>query len=303
MGTRLTFSWWNTALSPLGQRRSNQSELQVAAETIRYLLVDLEVDCLALGEVTPEDVREIMKISELPNYTFFDGTQRSGRVRFDTGLLYHTGRLGLVDTESIRSIRGTRSLKVSHRHDLVVLDGDYLIHVFVCHWPSRLWCEENSADRHVLGLRLREAIASLKANGGVPSQSVVLGDFNDEPHDKSLAEQLLASRDRRLVRKRSDYLYNPFWRTMGEHLPHVPERPNNSYAGTCYYGKGVDTKWRTFDQIIFSGSFLGDGTWQLNEEYTRVVYLEGYDKRVTKPTEVFDHFPVISAIQRVEKNG
>jgi len=65
----------------------------------------------------------------------------------------------------------------------------------------------------------------------------------------------------------------------------------------------MDTNWRTFDQIIFSSTFLGQCEWELNETYTQIIPLEPFDVLVGKATEIFDHLPVMSVVEREARDG
>jgi len=250
-----------------------------------------------------DDVEEMIKAAELDGYEFVDGTLKKGRLQFDTGLLYRKEKLQLANSTSLVSARGSRSLKVANRNDFLVPYTERPFHVFVSHWPSRLWCERNGADRHLLGVRLRDAVEELNKFYGSPANTILLGDFNDEPFDPSLSEQLLAGRDRNLIRKNPVLLYNPFWRRLGEAVPQVPGIPCRSYSGSYFYKSGIETQWRTFDQIIFSSTFLGGSEWHLNEKYTQILQLYPFDTAVSKSDEIFDHFPVIGIIEREDTNG
>lgn len=295
---RISFAWWNTSLSPVGKRQASPEQRAVALQVITDLTRYGQVDCLALGEVTSDDVKEFLYSGELSDYDFYDGTLRDGRLQFDTVVLYRKQCLTLVDSTSLIDRQGARKLKVANRMDFQAPLTDRPFHVFVSHWPSRQWRERNGSTSHLLGMRLRDAIVELHSSDEVPPYAILLGDFNDEPFDFSLSEQLLAVRDRQSVRRNPHLLYNPFWRYLGESLPHVPGAPCRSYCGSYYHASGVDTRWRTFDQIIFSAPFVGDGDWQLNEAYTQILHLEPFAASVSDRREIFDHFPVISVIER-----
>ena len=147
-------------------------------------------------------------------------------------------------------------------------------------------------------MTLRDAFDEIRKPYSHPPKVIFLGDFNDEPFAPALAEHLLATRDRKLVRNCGKYLYNPFWRHLGEREPHIPGKPCRSYAGSCFYSAGKDTHWRTFDQIIFSSAFLGKGDWHLNEGASQILQISPYDSSVLKRSAIFDHFPVVSVIQK-----
>ena len=59
----LLLGWWNTSLSPVGKQRADARSQQIA-EAVVKILIDIEgLDCLALGEVTSEDLRNLKNLS------------------------------------------------------------------------------------------------------------------------------------------------------------------------------------------------------------------------------------------------
>jgi hypothetical protein len=80
---------------------------------------------------------------------------------------------------------------------------------------------------------------------------IVMGDFNDEPHSKSLIEYLLATYDKNYVKNWTGVenipLYNCSWEKM------LSEKP-----GTLYYEKSPSSNWSMLDQIIVSPGLLQD---------------------------------------------
>ncbi len=69
------------------------------------------------------------------------------------------------------------------------------------------------------------------------------------------------------------------------------------YWKSPYFHKnGKITRWRTFDQIIFSSAFLGHTEWHLNEDLTGILDIE-------KDLKIFDHFPVYGVIEKVQSHG
>jgi hypothetical protein len=124
----LAFAWWNTSLAPLGRPRATNAERETAFSTIRQLITDLGIDCLALGEVTASDLDELLRCEWLRDYEFFDGTLRTGRLQFDTGLLYRRKTFRLGETKAIIASRGLRSLRVANRIDLTVSGAQFPLH-------------------------------------------------------------------------------------------------------------------------------------------------------------------------------
>lgn len=107
--------------------------------------------------------------------------------------------------------------------------------IVVNHLPSRA---ATSYYREEGGRQLRELKDSLmREDPGV--KLIIMGDMNDDPQDKSMAEQLGARREMKDVES-PDGLWNPWWNVLA------------SGMGTLKY-KGA---WNLFDQIIVSHSLL-----------------------------------------------
>ncbi|BBL73050.1 hypothetical protein MishRS11D_01480 [Methylomagnum ishizawai] len=187
---------------------------------------------------------------------------------------------------------------MAQRADFLAPNGGGLLRLFISHWPSRLWCHENSVDRHLLGMRLRDQIDGL--NPAKDGAVILLGDYNDEPFDDSLAGQLMATRDRAFVVKKPHLLYNPFWRHLVRAEPYPSKAEDETGGGTYFHANGETTRWRTFDQIIFSSVFLGRGRWHLNEALTGILRIPEHGAKMVDHQSIFDHFPVIGVIEKVD---
>ncbi len=267
------------------------------------MLNKMQIDFLALGEITNRDVKAIMEKCELAEFDTEMDFVKNGRSRFDTCFFYRRDKLMLLATHPITSNKGNRTLKIAQRADFMIPGYGIPVHVFVSHWPSLLWCHENSADRHLLGVRLRDSIEDVSPEREKLANVILVGDYNDEPFDASLAEQLMATRDRELAKRKPHLLYNPFWRHLGFSKPYSPEMTDDSIGGTYFHKNGEITRWRTFDQIIFSSAFLGQTEWHLNEELTGVLNFEEYRAKIIDTNEIFDHFPVFGVIEEVDNDG
>ncbi|WP_072530410.1 endonuclease/exonuclease/phosphatase family protein [Bacteroides ilei] len=114
-----------------------------------------------------------------------------------------------------------------------MLDGEHFAFI-VNHWPSR-GAESSARERAGVQVRaLKDSLQRLDPDVRI----VIMGDMNDDPMDKSMAEALGAKREMKEVGK-SD-LYNPWWNTLA------------GGEGTLKY-RG---KWNLFDQIVFTGNLL-----------------------------------------------
>lgn len=117
-----------------------------------------------------------------------------------------------------------------------VVSGDTL-DVFVCHFPSRVeGLKKTTPYRVQCATLLRQKVDSIfrvrrKAN------IIIMGDFNDYPHDKSMKDVLDARSLKSFIS--SKQLYNMFYDRVGEPM------------GGGYKHRG---KWGFLDQFIVSGN-------------------------------------------------
>lgn len=176
---------------------------------------------------------------------------------------------------------------MSHTRGFLTVGGTLAgekVHVIINHWPSRF---NDSAARELAGKQVRVIKDSLLA--ACPGTTVmIMGDLNDDPDDKSIAQELGAKKKKEEC-KQND-LFNPWWKTL-----------RDDGVGTLKY----DGKWNLFDQIIISGKAVdGDRShlqYLKNEIFVRDYMIQqegkykGYPLR-THASGVWmngfsDHFP------------
>jgi hypothetical protein len=189
---------------------------------------------------------------------------------------------------------------VANRIDFAASSDGSLFRVFVSHWPSQ-GQPENVLARATVASRLNDQVKEIDGQA-LNASIILLGDFNDEPFDKSLSWHLPATRDRNLAKKKNGLFYNPFWRRLGESEPHSFSPLRKGAGGTYFHRSGTITQWRTFDQILFSAAFLGGGEWHLNETYTTILQSEFLVELVQDEAFNFDHLPVLGVIERKTSN-
>ena len=296
----LMLGWWNTALSPTKKKnRANNKELEAASTVVRFLLETVKVDFLALGEVSPEDIKALTEFlgETLQDFVVVPTQEKSGRSSFDTSLIYQKW-LRVNTRESVIRRKLEQSTRVAQRFDLEVPTGEVL-RTYVSHWPSRGTLGAWDPDRMTLGNALRGSVdVALEENPSAPL--VLLGDFNDEPFDPVMDCALFSSRDKTLASKTQGLLYNPFWRHMSCYK-HTTKEHQFSDKGTYFHAGGQITKWRTFDQMMFSSSLLnGKSGWLLDENFTRVVDVPNLVETLEDKSNIFDHMPIIG---RIVKEG
>ncbi len=294
---QVVFAWWNTSLAPSGVSRSTAEQRIVACSVVTYLVKVCKADFIALGEMSEEDLQYLEETCDIIDYTFSSEITAAGRSFFDICYIYNRRKIFVSDSKDVLSVKGASTLKIAKKLELVVNGSESPFYIFVSHWPSRLWCAQNDADRHVFGIRLRDSIDQVSADTDTNPFIILLGDYNDDPFDSSLSQQVMASRDIDLVARRSHLFYNPFWKYLSK------QTSEHQVSGSYFYKSGKITRWHTFDQIIFSHAFVRSDEWGLSKDCDHVVEIPGFTNLVKSADSKFDHLPVFGVIERVADNG
>ena len=109
------------------------------------------------------------------------------------------------------------------------------VSLIVCHWPSRF----STGFYRGLGGRQVRAIKDSLLKDNPNEKIIIMGDMNDDPDDRSMAEALGAKRERDDCGPHD--LWNPWWNTL-----------RRRGIGTLKYN-GI---WNLFDQIVFTGNMI-----------------------------------------------
>ncbi|KXX70305.1 hypothetical protein [Flammeovirga sp. SJP92] len=168
------------------------------------------------------------------------------------------------------------------RNQLIVeaeLEGESIVFL-VNHWPSR---RSGSSYREAAGKLQRNIIDSLRSeHSGI--KCITMGDYNDDPSNKSIKKELGAVGDISNLTEKA-YLYNPFYKMYKKGL------------GTLAYRDS----WNLFDQIIFTKEFTAKNKgwffWKAEicsypELKNKEGRYKGYPRR-TYSGGYSDHFPVV----------
>ena len=165
---RIGFGWWNTSLSP--PRKANPAtpdERSVAVRVVGMLTSELGIDVLGLGEVSEEDI-SALKDRALPrHYRVTRGGDSQRAAGPGTALVYNADKAEIVEFVPLEVAHGRTRTRLAQRVDMHLRGTTERLHLFIVHWPSRLWCAENSPRRDLLGVRLRDSVMSLAAGASV----------------------------------------------------------------------------------------------------------------------------------------
>ena len=138
-----------------------------------------------------------------------------------------------------------------YTRDILWVEGNLLgekVHVFVNHWPSRRGGEAKSSKNREKGAEaIKEVIDELMAQD--PNTAViVMGDFNDDPTNKSVKDILGAAKKKEDVKQGG--MFNPLY-----------EDYKKGYGSLAYRGS-----WNLFDQILLSSSLVNEEeSWHLHD--------------------------------------
>lgn len=264
-------------------RQTYKAKLKNIAAVLSEAVEGREVGFLALAEVetnrVANDIVEELGWNDFVNPDDLDpNPDLDGN---DVALLFSKK---LFAPEAIQKVSVTLSNRFATRDLLycrlkLVEGGDEVIMVVV-HWPSRVISEgETLRTAHAFYLQrlIQQFIQfprsdlinregeiamppedALKSRWNIPV--IAVGDFNDEPYDRSVRYALRSYQDSKPVLRGSNLsrkdveqietylnntikLFNPCWDLIG-----AGERPRGTYYR--------DASWRIYDQVLFSHGFL-----------------------------------------------
>jgi len=167
----------------------------------------------------------------------------------------------------------------------MALNQNDTLHICIVHWSSRYGGKEKTEYKRIAAAKsLRFHVDSLQHVRQNP-KILIMGDFNDEPNDRSISEVLGASKPTSSIVP--DQLYN------------LSSADFQAGKGTLVY-KEINNTWFHFDQIIVSGSLINntelvalgqksmifDAHWILKNDkpfrtYQGPIYLGGYSDHLT----------------------
>ncbi|MGD9781717.1 MAG: endonuclease/exonuclease/phosphatase family protein [Kiritimatiellia bacterium] len=276
-------------------RERYETKLDNLAQVISGMNKGQGPDILGIEEVENEDViRDLVDKLEGPSYgiVHVDSPDPRG---IDTAMIFNRNHFSLLESHAYKV-----SLKWNHttRDILHAVFEDHdgqKLHVFVNHWPSRGGgVRESEANRFEAARVL--ALATDRLFQREPAARVViLGDFNDEPSNRSIRDVL----DVDPYFSRTDHVATNLYNLSAAKSAKGQGSFSHSFAG--------ETEWRMYDQIIVSGALLESTDIEPDQDLFRIdrpkfmVEERGRDKGAPVPTfenqEFYqggysDHFPV-----------
>jgi endonuclease/exonuclease/phosphatase family metal-dependent hydrolase len=186
-------------------------------------------------------LQDLVRLTGLHNFDYEIVHENSPDLRgIDVALLYRRDIFRYLRHDIIR-IRFPFAPEVRTRDVLLVsglVAGDTL-HVFVNHWPSRSGGQEASEPRRVfVAQQVRLRVDSILGHDSL-ANIIIMGDLNDGPEDRSVAEVLRASGEQSGLEEPGlldGMYYLKFKKGLGTH----------KYAG----------EWNALDHLIMSSALL-----------------------------------------------
>ena len=274
-----------------------QSKQANMAKIIDMLAKDFTPDGLAILGVCEVENKKVLEdlvaqpLLKPKNYQIvhFDSPDERG---IDVGLLYQAKYFTVTSAKAVPvHLSPPDSPNPDYTRDVLLVSGLFSgepLHIMVNHWPSRSGGQNASEKRRVAAASVCRKLVDSLSTADPNAKIVIMGDLNDDPVNKSVAQVLKAKRTAK--KAKNDEMYNPMYDMYQD-------------------GKGTlawRDAWNLFDQIIISKPLVSKkaGGWQF---YRSVVFskpwmfqqdgaFRGYPKR-TFVGNIFlngysDHLPV-----------
>jgi predicted extracellular nuclease len=201
-------------------------------------------DIISLVEVENQTVLEdLIKEKDLQkahyNIVHHESPDRRG---IDVALLYNPKSFKLLNQHFYKvEIEGDNYFKTREilYAKLVFKKTKDTLHVFVNHWPSRRGGQEKSEHKRIRAAEVLKGVTDSLFLADIKPRIMIMGDFNDEPTDISIANTLGANKVEDIANNK---LYNLSLKTKLQK------------KGTYYYWKTKE--WNMLDQLIVSGQVI-----------------------------------------------
>lgn len=221
--------------TPSGLKHWNTSKYYHKLRQLSKIVLSLgewrELAVLGLAEVENRKVVEdLLKYTALKNKHYkivhYESPDSRG---IDVALLYSSKLFTLLASKPIGVNLGNERSTRDILHVKGVTNKNDTLHILVNHWPSRWGGQINSESRRVAASNTLQSY--LKQNGLHTKNTIIIGDFNDDPTNKSITSLTKGSSIQ--------------WMNLVETVV-------SKFNGTHYYHE----EWSMLDQIIVSKALV-----------------------------------------------
>ena len=240
--------------TPEGPKKWNTAKYNKKLGNIEKVLAD--ITAVGMGDrLSVADYPVVIGVSEIENRSVledlvsmrklaparyrichYDSPDRRG---VDVAFVYRADVFRLEGSAAIPyTIEGRPDFRT---RDIVTMWGTIEgepFYFMVAHWPSRLGGQSESEHMRVAAAKLAAHIADSLWCENPSTGVVVMGDLNDDPHNKSVAETLGAVK--KIENTPDGGFFNPFWEKLDKGI------------GSYIYRGG----WDLFDQIIVNKNLV-----------------------------------------------
>ena len=254
------FMWWNVEnlfdpandpatddddFTPEGSMNWTEKKLLLKQMRVRHTLLVIKAhpdykkypDIIAFAEVENDRVFKgtLDPISGIRYKTiYYESTDPRG---IDVALAYNPQTLRAIASKAYTvpmEGRSTRKIIVAG-----FSAAGHPFHVILNHWPSRSFDTEWTERKRISAATVTRHILDSLRVGNPAADIIVMGDFNDEPENRSLKEVLGSTEDAAKVNSNGrDFVYN-CW---------------SGYEGIGSFS--FHNKWQHIDQILLSSGML-----------------------------------------------
>lgn len=221
-------------------------KMENLAKVIKYMNNNTGPDLLGFQEVEHQHLIDSLISIHLTDKNYSVAYSESPDKRgIDNGIIYNDDKFDLIDIKSHEVILQDEYPTRYILEASFSIMGEGKIHLFVNHWPSRWGGQEKSEPNRIAAAEMLISAVQTIYSSNDEAHIIILGDFNDDPDNKSVKD-VLGAANFDCSAENFEYeslLYNISYRTF--------EKGEGSYL---YRGN-----WNMLDQIIISSSLTKNG--------------------------------------------
>lgn len=232
--------------TPFGKKQWDSERYEKKIKDISSVIADFSnrnnPTLMGLTEVENFDVLEDLIQSNAlynTNYKIIHRDNNDTR-GIDVAAIYDANTLNVIDY-------GYYIIDHLYTRDILHIEGEIAnsehIHFFITHWPSRRKGTKETEHKRIEVADFLRSKIDILLNKNPEERIIILGDFNDEPSDKSISQHLM----------KGDF-YN------------LHQTYENSDNGTVNH----QGDWMVFDQIIVSNSILNGDVYDVDKNSGKI---------------------------------
>jgi predicted extracellular nuclease len=302
------FLWWNVEnlfdayndlatedddFTPNGKLQWTEKRVALKQMRIRHLISAVE------AHPDYKKYPDILAFAEVENRNIFEETL-TGIQGVSYKAIYHESRdprgidIGLAFNPKTVLLTGSKAYSVplegKPTRKIIVAGFSAATHPFMVilnHWPSRSFDTGWSEPKRIAAAKVARHILDSLLAGNPKADVVIMGDFNDEPADRSLKQVLRSTFDASSVRANGHALLYNCW---------------SGYDGIGSYF--YNNHWQQIDQILLSRGMLDNSGLSAQEKAFRCfTFFRLFDYSGKKPWPTYekrnykggysDHLPLL----------